>query len=61
MFVGKARSVPKSGQLQALPANIILVWKGLPGTKTLASSLIQTFVNYGRKKFINIEARFHNY
>ncbi len=35
----------------ALPANIKLGWKGLPGTNALAYYEI---VTYGRKKFYNI-------
>jgi hypothetical protein len=42
-------------RLLALPANIRLEWEGLPGTKH--SSLLQTFVNYGPKKFYNVETR----
>ncbi len=44
MFVGEARSLPKSraperallGYAAVLPANTRLGWKGLPGTNTLA-------------------------
>ncbi len=39
MFGSKALAHPSGapikGRLWALPANIILVWKGLPGTNTL--------------------------
>ncbi len=38
------------GLAQTLLANIRLGWKGLPGTNI---SLLQTFVNYGHKKFYN--------
>jgi hypothetical protein len=37
------------GEAPALPANIILGWKGLPGTNTAA--YLQKSVNYGHKKF----------
>jgi hypothetical protein len=40
---------PLFGRLLALPANIRLGWKGLPGTNTPAQ--------YGRKKFYNIGPR----
>ncbi len=44
MFLGEARSLPESGTPErsltqvgmALPTNIRLVWKGVPGTNTLA-------------------------
>jgi len=42
MFVGKARSLPECGEPESsftrvgLPANIGLVWKGLPWTNTLS-------------------------
>jgi hypothetical protein len=39
----------------ALPTNIRLCWKGLPGTYTQAYH-----ENYGRKKFCRIGPRFHN-
>ncbi len=55
MFVGEARSLPKSGAPErdltqvgsVLTQNIKLDWKGLPGT-------IAQAVTYGRKKFYNI-------
>jgi hypothetical protein len=40
------------GRLLDLPTNIILCWKGLPGTST--SYILQIFVNYVRKKFYKI-------
>jgi hypothetical protein len=40
------------GQAPVLPTNIRPSWKGLPGDKH--SSLLQTFVNYRRKKFYTI-------
>jgi hypothetical protein len=54
MFVGKARAYPSEvpfrcptlGLALALPTNIRLGWKGLPGTNTLQKS-----VNYVSKKF----------
>jgi hypothetical protein len=52
MFVGKAMSLPKSGKATlALLANIRLGWKGFHGANTPS---LQTFVNYGCKKFCNI-------
>jgi hypothetical protein len=36
----------------ALPTNIRLGWKGMPGTKH--SSLLQTFVNYDLKSLISL-------
>ncbi len=61
MFVGKARAyqvkhlsgAPIYSRLLALPANIWLDWKGLPGTNTLVS-ILQNFVNYRQNKFYNI-------
>ncbi len=44
---------PSQGRLLALPANIRLDWKSLQGAKH-PIFVIQTFVNYGRKKFYNI-------
>jgi hypothetical protein len=35
MLDGKARSLPLSGALERLEKNIIIGWKGLPGTNTL--------------------------
>ncbi len=43
------------GYAMALPANIRLGRKGLPGKKH--SSLLRKLVNYGRKKFYNIGPR----
>jgi hypothetical protein len=37
------------GQAPVLPTNVILSWKGLPGTNALA--YYEKFVNYGRKKY----------
>jgi hypothetical protein len=58
MFVGEA--YPRVEHLKrasleyapALPANIRLGWKGLPGTNTLAF--------YGRKKFYNTGPKRYN-
>jgi hypothetical protein len=47
------KSSSLQGRLLALPSNIRLGWKGLQGTNT--RSLLRTFVNYGLKKFYNIE------
>ncbi len=43
------------GLTPALPANIRLGWKGLPGTNALA--YYEKNVTYGRKKFCNIGHR----
>jgi hypothetical protein len=53
MFVRKGGAYPSGAHKRsgALPTNIRLSWKGLPGKN---SSLLRTFVNYGRKKFCNI-------
>ncbi len=63
LFVGKARSLPKSevpgrsslGYCLVLPTNIRVGRKGLPGTNTLAY-LVQLTVTK-EKKFYNIETR----
>jgi len=63
MFVGKARAHPRMEYLKgaslgfapASSANIRLGWNGLPGL--LLSSLLCTFVNYGRKKVYKIWPR----
>jgi hypothetical protein len=44
---------PFYGRLLALPTNITLGWKINVGERH--SSLLQKFVNYGRKMFYNIE------
>jgi hypothetical protein len=51
MSVGKARAYSKA-EAVALPTNIKLSWKRL--TRDKHSSLLHTFVNYGRKKFDKI-------
>jgi len=51
MSVGRARAYPKA-EAVALPTNIKPGWKRLTGDKH--SSLLHTFVNYGRKQFLNI-------
>jgi hypothetical protein len=54
VFVGKAGAYPSDtplkGRMLALPKNIILGWKGLPGTNALTYLL-----TYGRKKFYNTD------
>jgi len=60
MFISKAVSyyrvkpLLQLGRLLAVPTNIGLGWKGLPGTNT---SLLGTFVNYDLKKFYNTDTR----
>jgi hypothetical protein len=59
MFAGKARSLPKSGTLEiallgkalALPPNIRLGWKSLPGDKYYGQ--LKTFINHLRKKVLH--------
>jgi hypothetical protein len=46
------------GEALALPANIILVLKGLPGPNTL--DLLRKSVFYGRKIFYRIGLRIEN-
>ncbi len=61
MFPGKAdpysseylSGAPLLGKLLALPTNIRLGWKGLPGTKT---SSLRKPVNYDLKKFYSTGA-----
>ncbi len=59
-FVSKARAYLSKEPLRlvTLPTNIRQGWKGLPGTNTLAYS--KKFLNYGRKKFNNIDARLNS-
>jgi len=58
LFVSKAGAytsdlsgAPLLGRFQALPTNIRLGWKSLPGTNT---RLLQALVNYACKKFYDI-------
>ncbi len=65
MFVGKARSLPKSGAPKRC-----FIWAGSGSTHKLTrlerlgrdkpSSLLRKFVNYERKKFYNIGPWFMN-
>jgi hypothetical protein len=48
-ILGSLSGAPLWGGLLALPANIRLGWRGLPGTNTLAH--YEKNVNYGCKKF----------
>ncbi len=50
MFHSRVGSGASLGQALALPTNITLGWKGMPGINTLAYYKI--FVNYGQKSFI---------
>jgi hypothetical protein len=54
MFADKARAYTSEPSFRyvALPTNIRLGWKSLPGTN---SSLLRKFVNYVRKTFYNID------
>ncbi len=55
MFEGKARSLPKSEtptrQAQALPTKLVIL---IRLARDKHSSLLQKFINYGRKKFITL-------
>jgi hypothetical protein len=61
LFVGKTRNLPYSGAPERFFNRVgsfftsihQLGWKGLPGNKH--SSLLRQFINYGRKKFYNID------
>ncbi len=61
MFVGKARSLPESGVLFGCSTQVgySLTHKHQSRLERLArdkhSSLLRTFVNYGRKKFYNVD------
>ncbi len=63
LFVGKVRSLPYSGAPESLfnRAGSCFANRQLTRLKSLAmdkhSSLLRTFVNYGRKKFYNIWAQ----
>jgi hypothetical protein len=49
-LINRLKDAPLQGRPLALPENIRLGWRGLPGTNT---SLLRKSVNYGRKKFYN--------
>jgi hypothetical protein len=49
------KGAPILGRLLDLPTNITPGWKGLSVTNTLA--YYETFVNYDRKQFYNIDTR----
>ncbi len=58
MFVGKAISLSLSGAHESLRAGSCQHWIRLEGTtRNKHSSLLQTFVNYGHKKFFFIKFR----
>ncbi len=69
LFAGKAKSLPKMGTsfrcsswVGSSPSHKHKHhkgWRDLPVTNTQHSSLLRTFVNYGRETFHNIGRRSH--
>ncbi len=53
---GDFLGTPLLGRLLALPTNILLGWKGLPGANT---RLLRKFVTYVRKKYYHSQALFN--